>query len=287
MKRVVLALLAVCAVAPAPAAPQAETPSLSRLLAKHVPILRLHPAEQFGPVRVEGFLADSDLRDGDLDQRLCSAREGPAATPCYAAAEAAHASPPVVYGKAFRTRTRVDLQYWLWYPFNDYSSTFPPGDVWQVHEGDWESVSVILDLSGRPLIVALSKHCAGTRRAWPRVRRLGARPLVHVALGSHANHFEPGTFRHSPACWPPELRDVVRALDLVDRTGAGRTVRPTLVPVTARHPAWMRFAGRWGESGYVHFPNNDPIPYAGAARGPAFHAIWRRPVVEELRWPSG
>lgn len=193
----------------------------------------------------------------------------------------------MVYGRAFRTRTRIDLQYWIWYPFNDYSSTVPPGDVWQVHEGDWESVSVILDLTGRPLLVALSKHCAGTRRAWAGVQRRGARPLVYVALGSHANYFRPGTFSHSPACWPRELRDVVRALELVDRTGVGRTVRPSVVPVTARWPAWMRFRGVWGERAYVRFPNNDPIPYAGAPRGPAFHAIWRRPVATELGWPSG
>jgi hypothetical protein len=287
VRRVVLALLAVCAIAPAGAAPAGETPPLSRLLAKHVPVLQLHPAEQFSPVRVEGFLADADLRGGSLDQRLCSAVEGPVATPCYVAAQAAHGSAPVVYGKAFRTRTRIDLQYWLWYPFNDYSSTVPPGDVWQVHEGDWESVSVLLDLTGRPLAVALSKHCAGTRRPWPGVRRLGARPLVSVALGSHANYFETGSFRHSPACWPSELRDVVRALDLVDRTGAGRTVRPSLVPVTAVRPAWMRFRGAWGESAFVHFPNNDPIAYGSAPRGPAFHDAWRSPVVEELSWPRG
>ena len=287
MKRVALALLVCCIAAPAGAAPRFERPPLPTLLAKHVPILQLHPAERFSPVRVDGFLADSDLRNGNLDQRLCRAIDGPAATPCYATAEAAHASPPVVYGAAFRTSTRIALQYWIWYPFNDYSSTVPPGDVWQVHEGDWESASVILGLDGRPRTLALSKHCAGTRRPWSGVRRRGARPVVYVALGSHANYFGAGTFRHSPTCWPRELRDVVRALDLVDRTGAGRTVRPVLVPVTSARPAWMRFPGAWGERAYVHFPNNDPIAYADAPRGPAFHDIWRAPVAEELSWPKG
>jgi hypothetical protein len=303
---VACAALAVVAVVPASRAASQPAPPLATLLARHVPILVLHPAERFRPVPVDGFLADSDLQrrapggwevvggslpaDGAalrLDQRLCSAIDGPAATPCYAAAEAVHGSPPVVYGKAFRTRKRVDLQYWIWYPFNDYSSTVPPGDVWQAHEGDWESISVILDLDGAPLTVALSKHCAGTRRAWSGVRRRGPRPLIYVALGSHANYFAPGIFRHSPACWPRELRDVVRALELVDRTGAGRAVRPTLWRVTASRPAWMRFAGTWGERAYVHFPNNDPIAYGDAPRGPAFHDAWRSPVVEELSWPRG
>jgi hypothetical protein len=299
--------LVTCVIVPlAGAAPEPARPPLSVLLERHVPILVLHPAEQFRPVRVDGFLADSDLQARTaagwetipgpppaggaglrLDQRFCLASDGPAASPCYATAEAAHGSGQVVYGKVLRSRTRIDLQYWIWYPYNDYSATFPPGEVWQVHEGDWESVSVILDLEGRPLVVGMSKHCEGIRRGWPDVRRRGPRPIAYVALGSHANYFEPGTYRHSPVCWPRALRDVVRALRLRDRAASGRVVRPTLVPVSSTQPSWMRFAGKWGESGYVHFPNNPPIAYDGAPRAPAFQEAWRRPVTEELSWPPG
>jgi len=299
-------VLVALALVPSAGGAGSARPPYAVLLARHVPILVLHPAEQFAPVRVDGFLADSDLQqrtaagwetipgplpaggaDLRLDQRTCFAMDGPAASGCYAGAEAAHVSGPVVYGKVLRSRTRIDLQYWIWYPFNDYSASVPPGEVWQVHEGDWESVSVILDLEGRPLVVGMSKHCEGTRRDWSDVRRRGARPIAYVALGSHANYFEPGTFRHSPVCWPRALRDVVRALRLRDRTGSGRVVRPLLVPVTSTQPSWMQFAGKWGESGYVHFPNNPPIAYDGAPRAPAFQETWRRPVTEELSWPPG
>ena len=281
-------------------------PSPAELLARHAPILVLHPAERFQPVPVDGFLADADLQrktptgwekidaplpaggaDLQLDQRLCRAIEGMAAAPCYAQAEAAHAAAPIVYGTVLRSKTRTDLQYWLWYPYNDYSPTLPAGEVWQVHEGDWESVSVILDEKAKPLLVGLSKHCAGTRRDWPDVSRRGSRPIVYVALGSHANYFGVGTHRHSPSCWPPELRDIVRSLKLVDHTGAGRKLRPRLVPVTSTRPSWMRFAGLWGEDGYVHFPNNDPRPYRGSPLSPSFQDQWRSPVKEELSWPRG
>jgi hypothetical protein len=304
--RVVAALVASFALIPAAGSASAPTPPLSTLLARHVPILVLHPAERFSPVRVDGFLADSDLQRRTatgwetipgplptggpglrLDQRLCRAIEGPAASACYQAAQAAHAETPVVYGTAFRRKIRIDLQYWIWYPYNDYSPTVPAGDVWQVHEGDWESVSIILDPQGRPLLVALSRHCAGAQRDWRRSPKRGLRPLVYVGLGSHANYYGPGTFPHDPACWPRELRDVVRALKLVDHTGGGRTVRPTLVPVTTGRPAWMRFAGAWGEAGYVHFPNNDAVAYQAGPEGPAFHDQWRHPVTVELNWPRG
>ena len=301
----IVALVAITMVPPSDAA-QVASPSLATLLARHVPILVLHPAERFRPVPVDGFLADSDLQrktpagwetiagppptggaDLRLDQRLCRAVEGIAASPCYAAAEEAHAAPQVVYGGAFVTKRRIDLQYWIWYPYNDYSSTLPPGEVWQVHEGDWESVSVILDLEGRPLVVALSAHCKGSRRDWARVSRRGPRPLVYVALGSHANYFGPGLHPHRPDCWPKEVRDIVRALALADRTVLGPTMRPKLVAVNAKHPSWMRFAGSWGETGYLHFPNNAPVTYGTGPRGPAFHDQWRKPVVVALSWPRG
>jgi hypothetical protein len=304
--RVVVPAVLALVLVPAGGAKGTAGPSLGSLLARHVPILVLHPVERLQPVAVEGFLADSDLQRRTtagwetipgplpaggaalrLDQRPCRAVEGLAATPCYVAAQSAHSSQPVAYGAAFRSGNRTALQYWLWYPFNPYSPTVIPGDVWQVHEGDWESVSVILDRAGTPLLVGLSEHCAGTRRAWAAAPKRGRRPLVHVALGSHANYFGPGAFPHDPRCWPRELRDVVRALSLVDHTARGREVRPRLVRVGASRPAWMRFAGTWGEDGYVRFPNNEPIGYRGSPAGPAFHAQWRRPVAEVMSWPRG
>jgi len=288
-------------------APDAN-PTLGTLLARHVPILVLHPAEQFRPVPVEGFLADSDLQqktvagwekvDGPLpaggagmrlDQRSCRAIDGVSATPCYANAEAAHGAPAVVYGAAFRRKDRIDLQYWLWYPWNVYSPTVSPGDIWQVHEGDWEAVSVIVDLQGRPLSVGLSSHCEGTRRDWARAPKRSARPLVYVGLGSHANFFRPGAHPLDPACWTEQVIAIIKAYGArpVDHAGIGRVVRPRLVRVTAATPAWMAFAGAWGEDGYVHFPNNEPLRSGSGPEGPAFHEQWRAPVREVLSWPRG
>src|SRR5574340_605272 len=203
---VVLSL--VSAVGAASGSPAVGPPSLPALLARYSPILVLHPAELFAPVLVDGYLADSDLEqktatgwvkldeplpaggaDLRLDQRYCTARDGIAAAPCYAAAEAAHDPVPTVYGAAFRRAGKIALQYWLFYPYDDYSPTLPPGQIWQVHEGDWRSVSVLLDARGTPLLVGLSRHSGGARRDWAHAPKRGLHPLVHVALGSHANYF--------------------------------------------------------------------------------------------------
>ncbi len=309
LKRLVAFIsLAGLALVPIAGGPQSASPSLATLLARHAPILVLHPAERFGPVPVDGFLADSDLQqktatgwekvagplasggaDLRLDQRLCLAIEGVAASPCYAQAEAAHAAPPVVYGAAFRTKSRIDLQYWLWYPYNDYSPTVPPGDLWQVHEGDWEAVSVILDLQGKPLFAGYSQHSAGKRREWAMVQKRGARPLVFVGLGSHANYFAAGDQPLDPRTSDALLIEIIESYGLnpIDRTGKGRMVMPRLVGVGKTSPRWMAFAGTWGEDGYLHFPGNAPLASGAGPRGPAFHKQWRAPVREVLSWPRG
>jgi hypothetical protein len=284
-------------------------PPLRTLLARHVPIVVLHSAERFRPVAVKGFLADSDLTrktatgwekvEGPLpsgganlrlDQRYCRAIEGNSASPCYASSQAAHGSSPVVYGKAFRVKDRIDLQYWLWYPYNDYSPTVPAGDLWQVHEGDWEAVSVILDSRGRPLLAGYSQHGKGMRRAWSAVPKRGSRPLVYVARGSHANYFGRGEISLDPRVIDETFIRIIKAygLEAVEHTGGGPTLKPRLVRVTAKSPSWMTFAGAWGEAGYVHFPQREPPTESGAGPpGPAFHDQWRYPVKEVLSWPKG
>jgi hypothetical protein len=302
------ALVAAFVAVPAAGGAPAQAPGLGTLLARHVPILVLHPAERFAPTTVDGFLVDADVqrptaagwetvpgalpvggRDHRLDQRHCRAIDGVAATSCYASAEGAHGAAPVVYGAAFRSGRRIVLQYWLWYPFNVYSPTVPPGELWQVHEGDWESVSVILDARGRPLLAGYSQHSEGQQREWARVQKQGQRPRVFVALGSHANYFTAGRHRFDPRVVEPVFISVIRqkGLEPADRTGPGRVVRPRLVRVTATTPSWIAFAGAWGEDAYIRVPPSEPVRYGNGPPGPAFHEQWRRPVADASGWPRG
>ena len=302
----VVALAALVLVPASGAGAAAAPPSLNALLARYAPVVVLHPAESFEPVPVDGYLADSDLQQRTaagwgtipgplpaggaelrLDQRLCSARDGISAVPCYASAEAAHDPAPTVYGAAFRRGNRIALQYWLFYPYDAYSPTLPAGEIWQVHEGDWESISVVLDGEGTPLFVALSRHSAGARRDWAHAPKRGGRPLAYVALGSHANYFTRGLHSFDPRFVPKDLISIIRSLGArpVDRTGPGRVLRPALVRITATSPSWITFAGRWGEDQYLHAPRSDPVVFGGGPRGPAFHDQWRRPLASVLAWP--
>ena len=308
MSRVVAAVvLGLAVTGVASAAPEARDANPTQLLVRHAPVLVLHPDERFAPVPVDGFLADSDLRvrapDGTwqastaslsragpasrLDQRSCRAVDGPGALDCYAAAEQAHAATPTVFGAVFRTGDRIALQYWLFYPANIFTIASAKGLFWQSHEGDWEAVTVLLDRRERPILVGLSEHCAGARRDWTRVQRRGTRPVVFVALGSHANYFTPGAKPLARTCWPKEALAVVDAYEvaLLDSAVRGRTVAPIVSRVTAVSPPWMAFAGTWGEDQFVHFPDVAPLRFGVGPSGPAFHELWRRPVATVLGWP--
>jgi hypothetical protein len=266
----------------------ASAPTSAQLLARYTPIVVLHPDERFQPEEVDGYLADADIVAGHYDQRLCKSVDGTAALGCYADADAAHAEPPALYGAVFRRGNRIALEYWLFYAFDLYSPTDPPGQFWQDHEADWEAVTVLLDSSGKPLLVGTSRHCGGARRDWAKVRKQGSRPIVYAALGSHANYFAPGLALLDSRCWPPVAISIFKAyrVPLLDRTRTGQTIAaPSVVPLTASSPPWMTFAGAWGETQYVHFPNNAPFAYGLGPRGPAFHALWRNPVTTVLAWP--
>jgi len=268
----------------------APPPTDAQLLARYEPVFVLHPDERFQPEAVDGYLADSDLVSGHYDQRLCRSADGPAALDCYANADAAHAEAPSIYGAVLRRGNRIALEYWLFYAFDLYSPADPPSEIWQDHEADWEAVTVLLDATGKPLLVGTSRHCGGARRDWARVSKRGGRPLVYVALGSHANYFAPGPAPLARRCWPPVALAVLEAYGavLADHVGIGKTIsRAAVLPITATTPAWMSFAGAWGETQYVHFPNNDPFAYGLGPRGPAFHELWRRPVATVLGWPRG
>ena len=308
MRRAVAAVaLSLAVTGVASAAPQTRGATPTQLLARYAPVLVLHPNERFVPVPVAGFLADSDLQvrapDGTwqastaslpqagpasrLDQRSCRAVDGPAALDCYAAAEQAHAAAPTVVGAVFRSRDRIALQYWLFYAANIFSIASAKGDFWQSHEGDWEAVTVLLDKRERPILVGLSEHCTGARRDWTGVQHRGSRPVVYVALGSHANYFTPGKKPLARKCWPKEALAVYDAykVPLLDSAARGRTVAPIVARVTAASPSWMAFAGAWGEDQFVHFPDVAPLRFGGGPNGPAFHELWRRPVATVLGWP--
>lgn len=161
----------------------------------------------------------------------------------------------VVYGHAISANGRLWLQYWLWYFYNDYQLSFGLG----THEGDWEMVQLRMDVAaGRPDIAVYAQHRYGEERAWDAVEKLGERPVVYVARGSHASYFEAGF--HQTEAW----------YDLADGKRRMKD-RPRLEVLGDDAPAWPLWTGRWG----------DTLPRDGlesnSPTGPGAKKQWTRP----------
>lgn len=138
-----------------------------------------------------------------------------------------------VYGHARRDREgRLWLQYWLFYFYNDFRILGPLSGG--KHEGDWELAQLELGEDERPLRAVFTQHREAEAQPWAKVAKHGARPLIYVARGSHANYFGAGT--HWTGHW-------------VDRAdGKGPRIDPTLEIVQTDGPKWLLWPGRWGDT---------------------------------------
>jgi hypothetical protein len=328
MKQRLFCLAAVaCAVAAAlsagVSAGEAATP-VSQLLARYQPVTQFDPHERFMPTKVQSFVSDSDLEqlvagswtvvDTDpepgelptsgtwrLNQDSCSPSAPLGGLDCYASESATGSGGPAVYGRVTHEDGRSVLQYWYFYYDDVYSYQYPPSNfIWQAHEGDWEVVNVVLSEDERPLFVGYSQHCLGQRRDWIDTPRFDdTHPIVHVALGSHANYFTAGVHPIALACVPPAALAVLAQLMLPpasDFAFPGETTGPAAAdgPVTTihriedDHPAWISFPGFWGELQYFHGPGPiGTIPFGTSPQGPAYHAVWTDPLGTLATWPAG
>jgi hypothetical protein len=327
--RAIVVLAASAAVLITAAAPvsagRVSTPD-AQLLATYEPVLQFDPLERFGPTKVESFLTNASLEQsiapdtwsvvrqnaapGDLpgpgsstwrlDQNGCTPAAALGGLDCYAAANDQGGGGPTVYGRVAREDGDIILQYWLFYYDDVYSYTYPPSDLlWQAHEGDWEDVNIVLSADEQPLYVGYSQHCLGERRAWDDTTRAGdTHPIVHVAVGSHANYFDAGTHAINVACIPGQAIAVLQALHLslpVDYAFAGPTVGPPgtsdqrmpIEQIGDGGPAWVEFPGSWGEFQYFHAPAPiGTVAFGSSPVGPAFHAEWADPLGTLATWPE-
>ena len=112
-------------------------------------------------------------------------------------------SDPAIYAHVASERTaprKLALQYWFFYPFNDFNNT---------HEGDWEMIQLVFDaddaadaLDERPVEVGYSSHEGAEKAAWDDDKLEivgGTHPVVYPAAGSHANKFTEALYLGSSA----------------------------------------------------------------------------------------
>ena len=203
---------------------------------------------------------------------------------------------PDPFGRArgrYAAATTILVQYWYFYPYNEWVAPVAIGELEQIHPADWEAVTV--GLSDRePLWVAYSAHCAGTVADWSRVRVAPSdparlRPLVAVAHGSQANYRvaeerRVPNFAECSGIARDRLALASYAANIRDRTDDHSRWDPApehLRMVTAETPP-MSFPGRW--AGYSRMrleTGHKALALGGDTNGPAsptVQALWLSPM---------
>lgn len=156
--------------------------------------------------------------------------------------------PPTVYAHVATDPGypgKLALQYWFFYPFNDFNNT---------HEGDWEMTQLVFDaadareaLADDPTEVGYSSHEGSERAAWGDEKLElvdGTHPVVYPAAGSHANKF-------TSALYLGSFADAGVGCDYT--LGPHDEVRPVVKTIPSDPAAatsafpWIVFEGRWGE----------------------------------------
>ncbi len=184
-------------------------------------------------------------------------------------------SEPVVYAHVVGEAEfpgKLALQYWFFYPFNDFNNT---------HEGDWEMIQLVFDapdaraaLGVDPVEIGYSSHEGAERAAWDdeKLELAGSRPVVYPAAGSHAN-------KYSDALWLGSSAEAGVGCD--DTRGPHRELSPQVVTIPSDREAaeaaypWIAFEGRWGELQKAFF--NGPT-------GPNLKTQWTRPITWSEDW---
>jgi hypothetical protein len=170
-----------------------------------------------------------------------------------------------MYGRWRRSDAdgRVWLQYWFWYFYNDYNlvgSFIGAG----LHEGDWEMVQLRVDAAGAaPDLAVYAQHRHAGALEWGRVERVGDRPVVYPARGSHASYFTADV--HWTGVW----------FDHADGRGFSPEIELEVVRDGDAAYAWMRWPGMWGDTR----PADGELAIAAdsSPRGPGAHPQWEEP----------
>ncbi|MCJ1273458.1 Vacuolar protein sorting-associated protein 62 [Puttea exsequens] len=158
------------------------------------------------------------------------------------------------------------------------------------HVGDWEH-SLIRFQHGVPKLVFYSEHNFGEAYAYSAVEKIGKRPVVYSAEGTHAMYATPGTHPYvlplgilhdetdRGPLWDPALNAHTYTYDHhTDKLRASNR--------TASSPTnWFYFAGHWGDKLY---PLNDSrqyglvgeYHYVNGPLGPRFKHLGRRKVCQ-------
>ncbi|MFC1572848.1 FlgD immunoglobulin-like domain containing protein [Candidatus Eisenbacteria bacterium] len=222
----------------------------------------------------------------------------------YVIAENSVTDPHVVYATAIRDigplfdlpeDDYIVVQYYFNYYFNDNETElcdWPYTEIRQVHEGDWEHISIAFDLSLNPIAAAFPAHGAADVVPWANIEKLSGteHPVVYVSRGGHANYSSSGW--HCLSGWNTKEYHLGNGDHYHPEGVAGGDHHYSLEQLPrwadlseeGEQYRWLEFSGYWGTGEVYKLDRNSrslilpsPVYY-----GPAFRHSWTDPIGEEF-----
>lgn len=222
-------------------------------------LVTVGPSAEELSVGLEGYALDQPgdpLKPGCTYERWADSVWGKAPAPTIYAHVATEAG----------VEDRLALQYFFYYPFNDYNNK---------HESDWERIQVEFPvgdaaaaLGSEPDVVLYAQHYGAERAAWgdDKLELDGTHPVVYVSAGSHASQYDPGLYLG---------RSSTEGFGCDTTIGPHDEVRPEVRTIPSDPEAaadsypWTTYRGHWGEVGPQRF-------YEGPT-GPNMKQAWKKP----------
>ncbi|MCI0397435.1 MAG: hypothetical protein L0332_20525 [Chloroflexi bacterium] len=176
------------------------------------------------------------------------------------------------YGRVVRRNGWLTLQYWFFYPYNNWRSGYAGAND---HEGDWEMVCVYVyeDEPGqlRPDWIAYASHDFSgddLRRRWddPELEKVGEHPVIYAGAGSHASYFQRGEYLAELEL--PFLRPVVQFVDRL------QLIWERIILTYDSKPEDRQ---KWSEYSIFRVPFVDYARGDGLAIGPGQEREWDEP----------
>ncbi len=261
-----------------------DAASAEALLARFAPLVLLAPGERALPANVDWYLARARLDPeptrelrvtqasllADFESALRAVGRRVARLRPNRAARPGSPDPRdwVVYGHVYPGKQGGFLvQYWFFYPFNDFYVLFD-------HEGDWEHVTVRVDDQLRPLGAWYARHtwsAPGRWFDWERLEREGEHPVVLSARGSHASYAEADDVllwdRTCDSRVPAEAPRLGCTIWRTWAAGTGGIVNTGSRDRPRANAAFLSWPGLWGTIGWLRRDTGGPP-------GPAYQAGW-------------
>lgn len=262
---------------------------LNQIIKKVGPRVYFHSKEEFGPSSVEWFLKRATLHTSGGSSRRADSASLPAGGGDDGAywlevsrdARGGDLGSAVAYVNAKYKDHWLDIQFWLFYPYNGagraevtvkvgvgdlskkYDKTIKLDPMGQ-HGGDWEHVTCRVDPVSQELrAVYMAQHAGGTWYAMGDLQWENDRPVVFSSLNGHASYRSEGENLSNGTS-----EDIVVAkfeFGLLNSTDKGsklldcgskyQILRADFLADSISAPDWTLYCRRWGP--HITYKSND------------------------------